>query len=130
MGKVFKKLGSMVSKGVGAITGSNAAKKAAEDQANQMAQQNALEQERANSAARDSIQRAQAQQSTVESGLARDAAQKDADEKRKAASEQSGPSSPDVDLSGEGSETDADGRRVNTRDKFMSKRAASSGLRL
>uniref|UniRef100_A0AB74UQ65 Host specificity protein B n=1 Tax=Aeromonas phage vB_AdhaP_MF TaxID=3367373 RepID=A0AB74UQ65_9CAUD len=128
MGKGVKKITGAISKGVGAITGSNAAKKAAQEQAQMMDRQTQFEREQAAKAAEQAQLQARSQQSQIESGIERDKAIAKAEEERKRASEGSS-DEVDVDLAAEG-EVDADGRRINTREKFMSKRSGSSGLRI
>lgn len=131
MGKVFKKIAGAFSKGVGAITGSNAAKKAAEDQARQMELQRAQEAQQAAQGAQENAMRAAAQQKSIESNLERDSVLKRAEDERKRAQEAGGgEGTVDVDLSGESADTDSDGRRINTREKFMSGKTKKEGLRL
>lgn len=129
--KVFGGVGKALSKGVGAITGTNAAKKAAEQQANQLKQQQLQEAQLAAQSARDAAVQTQAKQSTMESQAARDAAAQAAQEQQKRAQNTEG-DSVDVDVGGSGGgvEVDSEGRRVNVRDSFMSKGAGGSGLRL
>ncbi|AZQ96397.1 hypothetical protein ZPAH7B_orf00016 [Aeromonas phage ZPAH7B] len=115
-------------KDVGAITGTTAMKKAAEEQARIMDRQGQFEREQAAKAADQARMQAQAQQSQIESGMERDKAIAKAEEARRRSSEGSS-DEVDVDLSTE-AETDADGRRINNREKFMSKRQGSSGIRL
>lgn len=131
LGKAFKTSLNPIKqlqKDVGAITGSTAARKAAENQAKAMERQTQFEREQAVKAAAQAQMQAQAQQSQIESGMERDKAIAKAEEERKRAS---GGSSDevDVDLAADGG-VDADGRRINTREKFMSQRSGSSGLRL
>lgn len=135
MGKKFKKAFKtslnpikQLQKDVGAITGSTAARQAAEKQAKQMERQGQFEREQAAKAAEQSRLQAQAQQSQIESGMERDKAISAAEEQRARAA-LGASDEVDVDLATE-AETDDEGRRVSNRDKFMSKRQGGSGLRL
>ena len=136
--KVFKGAAKVVSKGIGAITGSNAAKKAAEQQAKQMENQTKQLQEQAKQEQQASIRNIQdtgaqvsAQQSMQESALERDKAKDAAEEKRRKAQEGSGEEL-DVAVGGTSSESDAENiRRNNVRNSFFGGgNSGSSGLRL
>ena len=128
--KAFKGVGKALSKGVGAITGTNAAKKAAEQQAQQLQKQQLQESQLAAAAARDAAVQAQSRQSTLESQTARDAAVEAAKEQqRKAGQDDTGSVDVDVGSSGDAG-VDSEGRRINVRDSFMSKGGSGAGLRL
>lgn len=130
MGKVVKGITGAVSKGIGFITGSNATKKAQEEQANQMKAQNEYEQQQAESSRQLTRAQALAAQAQVEGTMARDKAVAEAEaERQKAASANVGTA--DIELTpGATNETDAQGRRINVRERFMSNRGASSGINL
>lgn len=128
MGKVLKKITKPFSDAIGSITGTNAAKSAANEQARQMEIQANQERQATMqqlAAARDSQL---ASQRSIESQIARDTANQAAQEQMKAAQADAG-SSVDLEAAGGGGDTDAQGRRVGTREKFMG-RSASSSLRL
>lgn len=130
MGKAIKKVTNIVSKGVGYITGTYGAKKAAEEQANQMKAQNEYEQQQAESSRQLTRAQALAAQSQVEGTMARDKAVAEADAERKKAAE-ANTGTADVELTpGATNETDSEGRRINVRERFMSNRGASSGINL
>ncbi|QDH46264.1 hypothetical protein LAh2_45 [Aeromonas phage LAh2] len=130
MGKVVKGITGAISKGIGFITGSNATKKAQEEQANQMKAQNEYEQQQAESSRQLTRAQALAAQAQVEGTMARDKAVAEAEaERQKAASANVGTA--DIELTpGATNETDAQGRRINVRERFMSNRGASSGINL
>ncbi|WNL63550.1 hypothetical protein ST21_042 [Aeromonas phage ST21] len=130
MGKAVKGVTSAVSKGIGFITGSNATKKAQEEQANQMKAQNEYEQQQAESARQMTRTQALAAQSQVESTIARDKAVAQAEaERQKSAGANIGTA--DVALTpGTTNETDGQGRRINVRERFMSNRGGSSGINM
>lgn len=130
MGKVVKGITGAISKGIGFITGSNATKKAQEEQANQMKAQNEYEQQQAESSRQLTRAQALAAQSQVEGTMARDKAVAEAEaERQKAASANVGTA--DIELTpGATNETDAQGRRINVRERFMSNRGASSGINM
>ena len=130
MGKFVKKVTNFVSKGVGYITGTNAAKKAADEQANQMKAQNAYEEQQAASARQLTRAQALAAQAQVEGTMARDRAVAEAEAERKKAAE-ANVGTADIELTpGATDETDSQGRRINVRERFMSNRGASSGINL
>lgn len=130
MGKIIKKATNFVSKGIGYITGANAARKAQEEQANQMKAQNAYEQQQAESARQLTRAQALAAQSQVEGTMARDKAVAEAEAERKKAAE-ANTTTADIELTpGATNETDSEGRRINVRERFMSNRGASSGINL
>lgn len=130
MGKVVKGITGAISKGIGFVTGSNATKKAQEEQANQMKAQNEYEQQQAASARQLTRAQALAAQSQVEGTMARDKAVAEAEAERKKAAE-ANIGTADVELTpGATNETDAQGRRINVRERFMSNRGASSGINL
>lgn len=129
--KVFKGAAKVVSKGIGAITGTNAAKKAAEQQTKQLNEQAKQEQKMAALSMADQSSQAAAQSSMQDSAAARDAAIRDAEEKKKKAQEGSGE---ELDVS-VGSNSSAgnsgdDSRRVTGRDSFFSRGGGQTGLRL
>ncbi|WVX92056.1 hypothetical protein [Aeromonas phage phiA014L] len=130
MGKAVKGIVGAVSKGIGFITGSNATKKAQEEQANQMKAQNEYEQQQAESSRQLTRAQALAAQSQVEGTMARDRAVAEAEaERQKSASANVGVA--DVELTpGATNETDSQGRRINVRERFMSNRGASSGINM
>ncbi|WWY65365.1 hypothetical protein [Escherichia phage vB_EcoP_LHP] len=129
--KVFKGAAKIVSKGVGAITGSNAAKKAAEQQTKALNAQAAQEAKQAALSMADQSSQAAAQQSMQESAAVRDQAIREAEEKKKKAQEGSGE---ELDVSvGSNSSTGGSGddtRRVTGRDSFFSRGGGQTGLRL
>ncbi|URG13981.1 hypothetical protein AHP7_11 [Aeromonas phage AHPMCC7] len=130
MGKVVKGITGAISKGIGFITGTNATKKAQEEQANQMKAQNAYEQQQAESARQLTRAQALAAQSQVEGTMARDRAVAEAESERKKAAE-ANVGTADIELTpGSTNETDSQGRRINVRERFMSNRGASSGINL
>ncbi|ASZ71957.1 hypothetical protein HOS18_gp11 [Aeromonas phage CF7] len=130
MGKVVKGITGAISKGIGFITGTNATKKAQEEQANQMKAQNAYEQQQAESARKLTRAQALAAQSQVEGTMARDRAVAEAESERKKAAE-ANVGTADIELTpGSTNETDSQGRRINVRERFMSNRGASSGINL
>ena len=117
--KVFGGVGKTLSKGLGAITGTNAAKKAAEQQAQQLRAQQLQEAQLAAASAADTAIQAQTKQSTLESKAALDRATDEAAEQQRKAAEENN-AAVTVDLGSSGTETDADGARINVRDTFMS----------
>ncbi|ALP47750.1 hypothetical protein Ahp1_31 [Aeromonas phage Ahp1] len=130
MGKAVKGITGAISKGIGFITGSNATKKAQEEQANQMKAQNEYEQQQAESARQLTRAQALAAQSQVEGTMARDKAVAEAEAERKKAAE-ANTGTADIELTpGATNETDSQGRRINVRERFMSNRGASSGINL
>uniref|UniRef100_A0AAT9TXI7 Uncharacterized protein n=1 Tax=Aeromonas virus AHPMCC11 TaxID=3035930 RepID=A0AAT9TXI7_9VIRU len=130
MGKVVKGITGAISKGIGFITGTNATKKAQEEQANQMKAQNAYEQQQAESARKLTRAQALSAQSQVEGTMARDRAVAEAESERKKAAE-ANVGTADIELTpGSTNETDSQGRRINVRERFMSNRGASSGINL
>lgn len=128
MGKAVKKITNPIRKGIGALTGTNAAAKAAEEQAAALQAQQLQEAQLAANAARDAAVQTQTKQSTIESQQARDQAITDAAAARKKANE-TDDSTVDVSVGGNTTDTDEDGRRVNTREKFQSI-SSSAGLRV
>lgn len=129
MSKAFKKITKPFSKAIGSITGTNAAKSAAKDQARQL--ENQANQERVATmqsvaAARDA---ALANQQSIESTIARDAANQAAQENIRNAQADA---DTQVDLEAAQSEesTDDQGRRVGARERFMGRQGGGSGLRL
>ncbi|CCI88414.2 hypothetical protein BN110_042 [Yersinia phage phiR8-01] len=132
MGKAFKKItkpfskaGKVISKGIGAITGTNAVKKAAEEQARQMEQQNAMENTRNEQQMEQMKQQTMAQQQAQEQNMQREKVMRDADDARKRAQEQESSDTADVDVGGGSSP--ADGSRVNLRKKFQSRSGGATG---
>jgi len=129
--KVFKGAAKVVSKGIGAITGSNAAKKAAEQQTKALNKQAEQEQKTAALSMADQSSQAAAQASMQESAATRDMAIREAEEKKKKAQEGSGE---ELDVSvgtgyGGGGSGD-DSRRTTGRDSFFSRGSGQTGLRL
>lgn len=130
MGKAIKKVTNFVSKGIGYITGSNATKKAQEEQANQMKAQNEYEQRQAEAASQLTRAQALAAQAQVEGTMVRDKAVAEAESERKKAAE-ANTGTADIELTpGATNETYSEGRRINVRERFMSNRGASSGINL
>lgn len=128
--KVFKGATKAVSKGIGAITGTNAAKKAADKQAKAINAQAAQEAKTAALSMADQSSQVAAQASMQDSAAARDAAIREAEDKRKKANEGSGE---ELDVSfgsNTGSGSGDDNRRVTSRDSFFSRGSGSAGLRL
>lgn len=128
MSKALKKITKPFSKAIGSITGTNAAKAAAKDQARQLENQANQERQATIQQVAASRDAALANQQSIESNIARDTANQAAQEQMRAAQADAGAQ---VDLEGSGSgggDTDAEGRRVGTREKFMGR--ASSSLRL
>lgn len=128
--KVFKGAAKAVSKGVGAITGTNAAKKAADKQTKALNAQAAQEAKTAAMSMADQSSQVAAQSSMQDSAAARDAAIREAEDKRKKANEGSGEELDVAVGSNSSSGSGDDNRRVTTRDSFFSRGSGSAGLRL
>lgn len=128
MGKIVKKITKPFSKALGYVTGANATAAAAADQSRQLEAQRQQEQQATLAQVSASRDAAKAQQQSIESTIARDTATQQAQDQQRAAM-QGNDATVDVEGSAAGGETDAEGRRVGTREKFMG-RGASSSLRL
>ena len=129
MSKVLKKITKPFSKAIGSITGTNAAKAAAKDQARQLENQANQERQATMQQVAASRDAALANQQSIESTIARDTANQAAQEQMRNAQMEANAS---VDIEGaqsDGGGTDEQGRRIGTREKFMG-RGATSSLRL
>lgn len=130
MGGIVKSVTKPFSKVLGSLTGADSQKKMVDQQNRQMAEQMRQSTQQAIRQSQDMQQQAAHQQKSAEGQMEREqAAREAADSAAKA--RQGSESDVDVDLSINPVETGEDGRRINEREKFMSKRTvASSGLKL
>lgn len=127
MGKVLKKVTKPFTKALGMVTGANATEAASKEQARQLDAQRQQEAQATLASVQASRDAAKSQQDGIESTIARDAANQKASDLQKSAMQGSDGT---VDVEGAAAEdTDGEGRRVGTREKFMG-RGASSSLRL
>lgn len=129
MGKVLNKITKPFRSAIGSITGTNAAKKAAKDQAKQLENQANQERQATMQQVAASRDAALANQQSIESNIARDTANQAAQEQMRNA-QMDAQAAVDIEGASSGGDTDDQGRRIGTREKFMGRSGASSSLRL
>lgn len=125
--KAFSSVGKLISKGVGSITGANAAQSQAKALASAQAAQQKQEAQYAAQNAQNAAIQAQTAQSTLESQAARDKAIQDAKDLA-AAAQSTNDQTVTVDLTSQDGATDETGKRINTRDTYASR--TGGGLRI
>lgn len=127
--KAFKKITKPFSKALGEVTGANATKAASAEQSRQLDDQRKQEQQATLQQVAASRDAAKAQQNSIEQSIARDTATQAAQEGIRSA-QQGTDAAVDVEAAESAADTDDQGRRVGTREKFMGRSGASAGLRL